>query len=168
MPARSKLRIRPTIPITLALGFAVYAIVPEIIRARAEARASMCQNLCFNHSGSHVADVVWLDGDFHVTGVSSCPLCSHPDAELDFVVCKPGMEPAYGLTESDVPQATVDQARLQLYSYKATPRYHALRKRFSTPGAVAQRDWVFMHQKSVRAARAPDSTPLPDSPDSEL
>jgi hypothetical protein len=158
MQARSTVKLRGLIPITVVLAIATYVIVPEYIRARAEARASQCQNLLFQHSGSHLADVVWLDGNLQVTGVSSCPLCNHPDAELAFVICEAGKEPVYGLTAADIPRATVDRARRQLDSYKAAPRYHALRKSFSTLRDVAMRDRLFQDRQTMRSARTPTAT----------
>jgi len=161
--ARSAFDLRRPIPVTLAVAIAIYVIVPTCIRSRAEARFSQCQNLAFQHSGSHVSDVAYLDEHFNVICVASCPSCSHPDAELGFVICESGKPPLYGVTAADIPPSALDQARVHQYSYKATPRYRALRKSFSHPHDVAFRDVLLAQQQAWIASSAPASSEIAES-----
>ncbi len=122
------------IPIAFGCAIAVYFFVPYAIHCRAEARLTQCRNNLFQHSGSHLCDSVTVDENFNVIGVGSCPLCSHAPAGVSYSVGKP--EKGYALfiryiREDELPPSAIAEGQRHLYAFKAAPRYHELRKRFS-------------------------------------
>jgi hypothetical protein len=94
----------------------------------------MCVNHLWQHSGSHEADLVYVDRDTRILSVSSCPSCSRPEVGMQFIV--EGREDE-SLTQLMVPEATVLEATFDLRLYKADPEYKLIRASFSRYSAQA-------------------------------
>ncbi len=122
------------VAVTLTVAIVLYILVPQIIRAREKARHSLCTNRLFQHSGWHPSDIVQLDDNFNVIGVSSCPACSDPTYELIFVIVDNGAVVRYLEDDESVPASTIQDAERRLKLYKQTARYREIRALF---GALA-------------------------------
>jgi hypothetical protein len=68
---------------------------------------------------------VTLDATGNVMGVGSCPLCS----STDFDSCLLTYQGTW-VEQSQVPEATVAEARKALIEFKQQPRYREQRERF--------------------------------------
>ena len=99
----------------------ICVLIPEVQRARDLARHTQCHNNLFQHSGSHPTDVVYLNGEFEVDQVYSCPVCSRFDGALCFV--REGKE----ILTEDLPESVVLQAVAELERYKQSPSYQRIR-----------------------------------------
>lgn len=122
------------IPVTVGFAIATYVFVPYVLHCRAEARLTPCTNNLFQHSGSHLCDVVSLDENLNVIAVGSCPLCSHAPVGVVYSVGKPekgGNRSRRHIREDELPASVLEEGQRLLYAFKAAPRYHELRKRFS-------------------------------------
>ncbi|HUG93320.1 MAG TPA: hypothetical protein VML55_20940 [Planctomycetaceae bacterium] len=137
----------------LALAFALYFVVPAAEEARELARLTPCRNVLFQHSGSHPCDLVSVDRDWRVVNVSSCPLCSNPDAPLAFfAVGEDGDCEWIGTeVEVDVPDAVVSEARQRLEIYKRWPDYQRAREHYSAPSYEKFREQLLSHLLSRRS-----------------
>jgi hypothetical protein len=131
-------------PIGIPLAFAVLlltdcaiALTPAVHDAREMARRAVCTNNLSAPSYPHdSADCVFLDRDWNITEVSSCPCCAVPEG-FPFLVAKfyregPGFEP---IPQSMVPEAIQQAVRARLDEYKRADWYRQRRDRFSPRSA---------------------------------
>lgn len=115
---------------TIVVSIGVYVLVPTVIRAREAARLTPCLNHLFQHSGCHQTDIVYLNHDFKLHRVSSCPVCSGPDAPLLFVVGRENGADEF-LRENEVPASVVLDAKEYLEFIKQQGSYRRRQQSFS-------------------------------------
>jgi len=120
------------VAVTLTVAIVLYVLVPQIIRAREEARHAQCTNRLFQHSGWHPSDIAQLDRNFNVIGVGSCPVCSDRKCELAFVIVDNGTVVRYLEDSQSVPASAIQDAERRLRIYRQVPRYREIRESFRT------------------------------------
>ena len=114
---------------TLVVSIGVYLVVPVVTRAREAARLTPCLNHLFHHSRHHGSDVVYLNHDFKVLRVFSCPLCSGPDYPMVFFVGE-GCSPDEFLRENEMPAAVVRDSKECLVFFKQQSSYRRIQESF--------------------------------------